>query len=75
MVLSGVGKTFKKRAGRKKSFLFKKKAGIICFASSGGGKILGWVFFDMHAFVPRLASDCWILGRVRLWMNQCTGLS
>lgn len=74
MVLRGVGKTFKKRAGRKKSFLFKKKLGLFV-ASSGGGKILGWVFFDMHAFVPRLASDCWILGRVRLWMNQCTGMS
>lgn len=33
------------------------------------------VFFDMHVFNPRLPSDCWIIGRVRLWMNQCIGWS
>ena len=64
------GKNVSKNSGLGKMFFsLNFWVGFVFFCLGAG------VFFDMHVFNPRLPSDCWILGRVRLWMNQCAGFS
>lgn len=64
------GKNVLKNSGLGKMFSLLNFWGGFVFFCLGAG-----VFFDMHVFNPRLPSDCWILGRVRLRMNQCAGFS
>ena len=65
---------FKIKLFSNKSNLFVFK--IKLFSSKSNLFVFKIKFFStLHVFVPRLASDCWILGRDRLWMNQCTVLS